>query len=323
MALKNIIESAENQEDEQNSIESDQPAEIVEPAVEEDNKKIGETETEIIKQDEDEKVSEDENVQAEEDKIETESTQPTEVITNTDDKVPEVEESSIPPENQEQVSEVEDKTDVPEESDKNEVDDVSEQEPIVSETQDEEPEKEEILPEESNDKEIDAIVPENQNDNGSQNIGQSQTSTVPVSSEESMTPTVDDSNDKLAVSNVPEEAITTSDPVDPRSIVVPDEDELTLVPPQNADSETVCNLKCFGECVEMESLVPKSVIQDCIEVKCHCKLEDTPEKVAAIAEIYNIQDMYKNLESEKDTPQDISMLRSFTLFVVMAAILFA
>lgn len=52
--------------------------------------------------------------------------------------------------------------------------------------------------------------------------------------------------------------------------------------------ENECNLTCFRECLDLKKFVPYPVIQQCINVRCHCTLDNTSEKLEALMQMASL-----------------------------------
>lgn len=96
----------------------------------------------------------------------------------------------------------------------------------------------------------------------------------------------------------------------------------TIVPEPEIIVEPIptpeCNLTCFRECLDMKKFVPFPVIQQCIEIKCSCQLNETSAKIDAVSQLIQIESLYKTLETEQMKSQGPSIFVTFliTLFIL-------
>lgn len=78
-----------------------------------------------------------------------------------------------------------------------------------------------------------------------------------------------------------------------------------------------CDLKCFKDCLELKKFVPYPVIQQCIEVRCHCVLDNTSEKLQYLVQS-NALDVLSSPEIQTQRP---SLFANFLLALFMLSIM--
>jgi hypothetical protein len=49
-----------------------------------------------------------------------------------------------------------------------------------------------------------------------------------------------------------------------------------------------CNLTCFSECLELKKLSPYPVIQQCVETRCHCAIDESSQKIDAVQQMVGL-----------------------------------
>lgn len=84
-----------------------------------------------------------------------------------------------------------------------------------------------------------------------------------------------------------------------------------------------CDLKCFRECLELKKYVPFPVIQQCIEIRCHCQLDENAEKLSAISALYNFDAINKANEMAKGDGQGTSFLLNLIITILLFSVLSA
>ena len=82
----------------------------------------------------------------------------------------------------------------------------------------------------------------------------------------------------------------------------------------NTTQTEECNLKCFRECLDLKKFVPYPVIQQCIEVRCHCTLDKTAQKLNELIQLNSLD----TLGSSELNAQKPSVFFNFmlTLFIL-------
>ena len=83
---------------------------------------------------------------------------------------------------------------------------------------------------------------------------------------------------------------------------------------EQVESEKECNLTCFRECLDLKKFVPYPVIQQCIEVRCHCTLDNTSQKLEGLTQLNSI-DTFTSSEVQKEKPS-VFLNLLLTLFIL-------
>jgi hypothetical protein len=109
-----------------------------------------------------------------------------------------------------------------------------------------------------------------------------------------------------AHTTVPTEIVAPAAPAAPENITTPE-----------------CDLKCFRECLELKKYVPFPVIQQCIEIRCHCQLDENAEKLSAISALYNFDAINKANEMAKGDGQGTSFLLNLIITILLFSVLSA
>ena len=109
-----------------------------------------------------------------------------------------------------------------------------------------------------------------------------------------------------APTTVPTEIVAPAAPAAPENITTPE-----------------CDLKCFRECLELKKYVPFPVIQQCIEIRCHCQLDENAEKLSAISALYNFDAINKANEMAKGDGQGTSFLLNLIITILLFSVLSA
>lgn len=84
-----------------------------------------------------------------------------------------------------------------------------------------------------------------------------------------------------------------------------------------------CDLKCFRECLDLKKYVPFPVIQQCIEIRCYCQLDENAEKLSAISELYNFDAMTSTQQGVKGEIQGKGFLLNLIITVILLSVLSA
>uniref|UniRef100_A0A7S3KEM5 Uncharacterized protein n=1 Tax=Euplotes crassus TaxID=5936 RepID=A0A7S3KEM5_EUPCR len=100
--------------------------------------------------------------------------------------------------------------------------------------------------------------------------------------------------------------------------------------PAKSDSEILdpastekpsCNLTCFNECLNLKKYIPFPVIQQCIDLRCHCSLKGLTDNAESFIALTSNEVIVKKMEESMQ--EHSSVLKVFLVFIIVSLITLA